>query len=136
MRLLLVVPWWRDCQAFTDEEGRELEAEYLEDMPDLVARRDRAAASLGLGLPGQAEALARLREVATRCGEDFVLGKEYLSLTWPGLNQGKMPPANAKCARASMPKVQNEGVGGELGRKTKKWRLLMRNAYWVDAGNK
>ncbi|WP_369243638.1 hypothetical protein [Streptomyces sp. R41] len=63
-------------------------------------------------------------------------GKEYLSLTWPGLNQGKMPPANAKCARASMPKVQNEGVGGELGRKTKKWRLLMGDAYWVDAGNK
>ncbi|WP_245173597.1 hypothetical protein [Streptomyces aureus] len=25
--LLLVVPWWRDCQAFTDEESRELEAE-------------------------------------------------------------------------------------------------------------
>ncbi|MCL6289190.1 hypothetical protein PV749_01605 [Streptomyces sp. ID03-2B] len=73
MRLLLVVPWWRDCQAFTDEESRELEAEYLEDMPDLAARRDRAAASLGLGLPGQAEVLARLREVATRLAEDFVL---------------------------------------------------------------
>ncbi|WP_103511367.1 hypothetical protein [Streptomyces sp. SM13] len=71
--LLLVVPWWRDCQAFTDEESRELAAEYLEDMPDLVARRDRAAAALGLELPGQAEVLARLREVATRLGEDFVL---------------------------------------------------------------
>ncbi|MET9438066.1 hypothetical protein [Streptomyces sp. NPDC006551] len=73
VRLLLVVPWWRDCQAFTDEESRELAVEYLEDMPDLMARRDRAAAALGLGLPGQAEALARLREVATRLGEDFVL---------------------------------------------------------------
>ncbi|MET9726178.1 hypothetical protein [Streptomyces zaomyceticus] len=73
VRLLLVVPWWRDCQAFTDEESRELEAEYLEDMPDLAARRDRAAAALGLDLPGQAEVLARLREVATRLGEDFVL---------------------------------------------------------------
>ncbi|MET7986882.1 hypothetical protein [Streptomyces sp. NPDC005281] len=77
VRLLLVVPWWRGCQAFTDEESRELEAEYLEDMPDLVARRDRAAAALGLGLglglPDQAEALARLREVATQLGEDFVL---------------------------------------------------------------
>lgn len=42
-------------------------------MPDLAARRDRAAAALGLDLPGQAEVLARLREVATRLGEDFVL---------------------------------------------------------------
>lgn len=73
VRLLLVVPWWRDYQAFTDEESRELEAEYLEDMPDLVARRDRAAAALDLDLPGQAEVLARLREVATRLGGDFVL---------------------------------------------------------------
>ncbi|MFD7385175.1 hypothetical protein [Streptomyces anulatus] len=32
-----------------------------------------AAAALGLGLPDQAEVLARLREVATRWGEDFVL---------------------------------------------------------------
>ncbi|MFJ6686923.1 hypothetical protein [Streptomyces werraensis] len=73
VRLLLVVPWWQGCQAFTDEESRELEAEYLEDMPHLAARRDRAAAALGLDLPGQAEVLARLREVATRLGEDFVL---------------------------------------------------------------
>jgi hypothetical protein len=63
-------------------------------------------------------------------------GKQYLSLTWPGLNQGKMPPANAKCARASMPKAQNEGVGGDLGRFTKAQRLLGGDAYWVDAGNK
>lgn len=73
VRLLLVVPWWRDCQAFTDEESCELEAEHLEEMPDLVARRARAAAALGLGLPDQAEVLARLREVATQLGEDFVL---------------------------------------------------------------
>ncbi|MEV7655901.1 hypothetical protein AB0O39_17180 [Streptomyces anulatus] len=73
VRLLLVVPWWRDCRAFTDEESRELVAEYLEDMPDFVALRDRAAAALGLGLPDQAAVLARLREVATRPGEDFVL---------------------------------------------------------------
>jgi hypothetical protein len=63
-------------------------------------------------------------------------GKEYLSLTWPGLNQGKMPPANAKCARASMPKNQNEGVGGDLGRFTKAQRLVGGDGYWVDAGNK
>ncbi|MFB7829838.1 hypothetical protein ACFC17_41815, partial [Streptomyces hydrogenans] len=67
------VPWWQDCQTFTDEESRELEAEYLEDIPDLAAKRDRAAAALGLDLPGQAEVLARLREVATRLGEDFTL---------------------------------------------------------------
>ncbi|MFJ7128782.1 hypothetical protein [Streptomyces sp. NPDC098101] len=73
VRLLLVVPWWQGCQTFTDEESRALEAEYLEDMPDLAARRDRAAAALGLDLPGRAEVLARLREVATRLGEDFVL---------------------------------------------------------------
>ncbi|WEH17433.1 hypothetical protein [Streptomyces sp. VNUA24] len=73
LRLLLVAPWWRDCQAFTDEESRELSAEYLEDMPDLAARRDRAAAALGLDLPAQADVLARLREVAVRMGEDFVL---------------------------------------------------------------
>ncbi|MEU7029207.1 hypothetical protein AB0A60_21280 [Streptomyces sp. NPDC046275] len=73
VRLLLVVPWWRDCQAFTEEEGRLLEADYLEDMPDLAARRDRAAEALGLDLSGQAEVLARLKEVATRQGRDFVL---------------------------------------------------------------
>ncbi|GHD35731.1 hypothetical protein GCM10010313_83370 [Streptomyces violarus] len=63
-------------------------------------------------------------------------GKEYLSLTWPGLKEGKMPPANAKCARASMPKNQNEGVGGDLGRFTKAQRLVGGDGYWVDAGNK
>ncbi|MFF0446092.1 hypothetical protein ACFYT4_06705 [Streptomyces sp. NPDC004609] len=73
LRLLLVVPWWRDCQAFTAEESRELAAEYLEDMSDLVARRDRAAAALGLDLPAEADALVRLREVATGAGKDFIL---------------------------------------------------------------
>ncbi|MEV6332084.1 hypothetical protein [Streptomyces sp. NPDC051909] len=73
LRLLLVAPWWRDCQAFTDEESRELAAEYLEDMPDLVTRRDRAAAALGLDLPDQADVLACLREVAVGTGENFVL---------------------------------------------------------------
>ena len=73
MRLLLVVPWWRDCQTLTSTESRELEAEYREDNPDLVARRDRAAAALGLSLPDQTEALARLREVAIQLGEEFVL---------------------------------------------------------------
>ncbi|MYR20182.1 hypothetical protein [Streptomyces sp. SID6137] len=73
LRLLLAAPWWRDCRTFTEEESRELAAEYLEDMPDLEARRDRAAAALGLDLPDQAEVLARLREVAVGVGESFVL---------------------------------------------------------------
>ncbi len=61
-------------------------------------------------------------------------GQVYLSLTWPGLHQGQMPSPTAKCARASMPKTQNEGVGGDLGRRTTEWRLLNNDAYWVDAG--
>lgn len=71
--LLLVAPWWRDCEAFTVEESRELAAEYLADMPDLAARRDAAAAALGLDLPTEAQALARLREVALGAGTEFVL---------------------------------------------------------------
>ena len=73
LRLLLVAPWWRGCRAFTHEESRVLAAEYLEDMPDLAARRDRAAAALGLDLPTEAEALAALRTVATGAGKDFIL---------------------------------------------------------------
>ncbi|WP_034090619.1 hypothetical protein [Streptacidiphilus albus] len=73
LRLLLVVPWWQDCRTFTAEESRELAAEYLEDMPDLWARRDRVAAALGLSLPAEADALARLREAVTVTGRDFVL---------------------------------------------------------------
>ncbi|MFF1595760.1 hypothetical protein ACFVY0_48375, partial [Streptomyces sp. NPDC058286] len=73
LRLLLVAPWWRGCQAFTEGESRELAAEYLEDMPDLAARRDRVAAALGLDLPNQTEVLARLREVAVRERENFIL---------------------------------------------------------------
>ncbi|WP_200309127.1 hypothetical protein [Streptomyces adelaidensis] len=73
LRLLLVAPWWRDCRTFTAQERREAAAEYLEDMPDLVATRDRAAAALSLELPSEAAALARLHEVAVGPGKDFVL---------------------------------------------------------------
>ncbi|MEU3600914.1 hypothetical protein ABZ714_19650 [Streptomyces sp. NPDC006798] len=72
VRLLLTVPWWHDCQAFTDEESRELEAEYLEDTPDLVVQQNYAAAALGLSLPERAEALSRLREIATQAGDEFL----------------------------------------------------------------
>ncbi|MFD3424082.1 hypothetical protein [Streptomyces decoyicus] len=73
LQLLLVAPWWRGCRAFSAEESGELAAEYVTDMPDLTVRRDRAAAALGLGLPTEAEVLARLREVATEAGKDFIL---------------------------------------------------------------
>ncbi|MEV4533975.1 hypothetical protein AB0J82_09105 [Asanoa sp. NPDC049518] len=73
LQLLLVAPWWRDCQAFTVEESQELAADYLEDMPDLAARRDRATAALGIDLPGEAEVLTRLRTVATEAGMEFTL---------------------------------------------------------------
>ncbi|MFC5915354.1 hypothetical protein [Streptomyces pulveraceus] len=42
-------------------------------MPDLTDRRDRAAEALGLALPAEAEVLARLHQVATGAGKDFVL---------------------------------------------------------------
>ncbi|WP_236653669.1 hypothetical protein [Streptacidiphilus melanogenes] len=48
LQLLLVAPWWRDCREFTPEESCELAAEYLEDMPGVAIRRDRAAAVLGI----------------------------------------------------------------------------------------
>lgn len=73
LRLLLVAPWWRDCREFTAEESQELAAEYLADMPDLAARRDRAAAALGLDLPTEVDALRRMRETATAAGEHFIL---------------------------------------------------------------
>ncbi|MER6135680.1 hypothetical protein [Streptomyces sp. NPDC001815] len=73
LRLLLVAPWWRGCREFTEKESRELAAEYVEDIPDLTARGEQAATALGLDLPEQADALARLREVAVRVGKNFVL---------------------------------------------------------------
>jgi hypothetical protein len=73
LQLLLVAPWWRDCQTFTGEESRRLAAELLDDMPDLVTRRDHAAVALGLALPAERDVLARLREVALGTGQDFVL---------------------------------------------------------------
>ncbi|PPK69048.1 hypothetical protein V5P93_001424 [Actinokineospora auranticolor] len=73
LRLLLVVPWWGDCPAFTAEEHEEARGWYLEDEPDLLPQRERAAAVLGLELPDGATALARLREVATSAGPDFAL---------------------------------------------------------------
>ncbi len=73
LRLLLVAPWWRDRRAFIAEKRGELAAQYMEDMPDVAVRRDRAAAALGLDLPTEADVLARLREVATEAGKDFIL---------------------------------------------------------------
>ncbi|MEV7355150.1 hypothetical protein [Kitasatospora sp. NPDC091276] len=73
VRLLLAVPWWRDCPRLTVEESAEAAEEYLEDEPGLYAERDAAAAALGLEVPGVAAALARLREVAVGLGPAYVL---------------------------------------------------------------
>ncbi|MGW2377381.1 SDR family oxidoreductase [Kitasatospora sp. NPDC001683] len=73
VRLLLAVPWWRDCVRLTEEESAEAAEQYLEDEPDLFADRDAAAAALGLEVPTVAEALARLREVAFGLGPSYVL---------------------------------------------------------------
>ncbi|HEV7706679.1 MAG TPA: hypothetical protein VGP16_00645, partial [Asanoa sp.] len=73
LKLLLVAPWWRDIQEFTAEESQEAAAEYREDIPDLAAQCHRVADALGLTLPTEADALARMREVALGAGEDFVL---------------------------------------------------------------
>ncbi|MFE6869735.1 hypothetical protein ACFVFS_24675 [Kitasatospora sp. NPDC057692] len=74
LRLLLVVPWWRDCPGFSAAESTAAAAVHLADLPDLAERRDRAAAALGLVLPSEAEALARLREVALGpVASEFVL---------------------------------------------------------------
>ncbi|WP_042369498.1 hypothetical protein [Streptacidiphilus neutrinimicus] len=73
LQLLLVVPWWRDCRAFTVQQSAELEAAYTEDIPDLAVRRTRAAQALDLELPATADVMARLRQIATGAGEDYVL---------------------------------------------------------------
>ncbi|MGW4607070.1 hypothetical protein [Streptomyces sp. NPDC004532] len=73
LRLLLVAPWWRGCQAFTADESRELATEYLTDIPDLAVRRDHAATALGLDLPTEGDVLTRLHQVATEMSKDFTL---------------------------------------------------------------
>ncbi|GAA0466059.1 hypothetical protein [Streptomyces olivaceiscleroticus] len=73
LQLLLVAPWWRGCQKFTAEESHELAVEYVADIPDLAARAGRTATTLGLALPDEKDALARLRQVASGIGKDFVL---------------------------------------------------------------
>jgi hypothetical protein len=73
LQLLLVAPWWRDCRDFSAAESSRLAAEYLAQMPDLPARRERAAAALGLDLPAEADVLARLHRVATGEGRDVTL---------------------------------------------------------------
>ncbi|MEU6236186.1 hypothetical protein [Kitasatospora sp. NPDC047058] len=88
VRLLLTVPWWRDCPGCTAEESAEAAEEYREDEPTLADDRDAAAAALGIELPTEAEALARLYEVATGPGRGVVLlnaveGTRYRALIGP-----------------------------------------------------
>ncbi|MEU3567526.1 hypothetical protein AB0E96_03705 [Kitasatospora sp. NPDC036755] len=73
VRLLLAVPWWRDCPGLTAEECADAAEEYLEDEPDLLADRDEAAAALGFEVPSAAGALARLRELTLGPGASYVL---------------------------------------------------------------
>lgn len=73
VELLITVPWWQACRAFTAEESAEAAEDYLEDAPDLPADRAAAARALGLTLPTALEALTRLRETATGPGRAYVL---------------------------------------------------------------
>lgn len=73
LELLLVTPWWRDCRSFSVQESRESAEEYLEDLPDLLADRDRAAAALGFALPTESEVLQRLRDRLVQSGNDYTL---------------------------------------------------------------
>ncbi|MEU1131081.1 hypothetical protein ABZ383_14665 [Streptomyces sp. NPDC005900] len=60
---------------------------------------------------------------------------------WPGytnpakysIMEAHAPHGAADCARATMDKRGNEGVGGDLGRFTVSQRLLDDDAYWVHA---
>ncbi|MEV6956129.1 hypothetical protein [Streptomyces sp. NPDC051183] len=61
-------------------------------------------------------------------------GAPTLGLMWPGFLQGMMPSPTAKCARASMTKFDNEGVGGDFGRLIQKWRLIDNDPFWVNSG--
>ena len=73
LKLLLVVPWWRDCPSLTPDESHKASAEYLGDLPDLFDRRDRAAVALGLKLPSESEVLEQLRQTTTRACGDYIL---------------------------------------------------------------
>jgi len=71
--LLLVIPWWHECRGLTLQESHRHGAEYRNDMPDLDRRLARAATLLGLDLPDESDALARLREVVTVTGPQYTL---------------------------------------------------------------
>ncbi|MFD7641603.1 hypothetical protein ACFV4P_13205 [Kitasatospora sp. NPDC059795] len=81
VRLCLAVPWWGEVRGGSLDGLGSAAADYRADIPDLDARRDRAARALGLDpttLPAEATALARLAElsrgpVAETC---LVLGGE------------------------------------------------------------
>ncbi|MFD5547254.1 hypothetical protein [Streptomyces goshikiensis] len=74
VRLCLVAPWWREARGWTAEELRAVADEYREDVPDLDARRDRAARALGLDPAGLTRLVDLLRgPMAATC---LVLGYE------------------------------------------------------------
>jgi hypothetical protein len=73
LRLILVTPWWRDFQQFTEQESGSLSVEYRDDMADFDEQRHRVAEVLGLELATEAATVARLREVFVGGREEFAL---------------------------------------------------------------
>jgi hypothetical protein len=61
LQLIRVAPWCGDRASFTADE------------PDLETSRDRVAELLGLDLPSEQAAIARVHEVAPGIGKDFTL---------------------------------------------------------------
>ncbi|MFF0297290.1 hypothetical protein ACFYST_28475 [Kitasatospora sp. NPDC004614] len=67
VRLCLAVPWWGEVRGGSLDGLGDAADDYRADIPDLGARRDRAARALGLDpatLPSEATALARLAELS------------------------------------------------------------------------
>ncbi|MFE3786194.1 hypothetical protein [Streptomyces goshikiensis] len=62
----LAAPWWRDAHGRTAEELRAVADEYRENVPDLDARRDRAARALGLDPAGVSSEVAVLTRLVDR----------------------------------------------------------------------
>jgi hypothetical protein len=85
---------------------------------------------------------ARTKESGGQLG--ITSGSQCKQFTaWPGLKdqeprqnyimQANVPNGNANCARASMIKKDNEGIGGDLGRFYNKNRMLDNDSFWVKA---
>ncbi|MEU6230955.1 hypothetical protein [Streptomyces sp. NPDC047042] len=85
---------------------------------------------------------ARTKESGAQLG--ITSGSQCKQFTaWPGLKdqeprqnyimQATVPHGTANCARASMLKADNEGIGGDLGRFYVKNRIINNDPFWVKA---